>query len=845
MGVVYKAEDTKLRRIVALKFLAPELTRDEDAKRRFVHEAQAASALDHPNICSIFDIDETPEGQLYIAMACYDGESLKDRIARRKLDVREAFEIAYSVAQGLARAHASGIIHRDIKPGNIMITTDGFVKIVDFGLAKLIGRSRITGSGATLGTVAYMSPEQARSEDSDARADIWALGVVLYETLTGRLPFRGEIDQAMVYSILNESPQPVREIRAEIPEACTAVVAKCLQKKPDLRYQSALEFCSALVETSQRLGWGGSFATGTVRAVSMVHGGRTRRRKLALPLAVGALALAVAGTMAWRQWRSDSIYTTDVRLAVMPFERLGDTPSQAFVDGLSQWVAGAFDRAGRIHPSMWTMPYRHVVEDHPADLDRVASTFGVNRVVTGEVQRFENNYRASLAMIDGATLRPLKSEVVVFSLDRANDLPKALGAAVARLLEIDSSDESVATISGPASRSASGFGRYLQGLGYSQRYASASSLDSAEVSLTAAVEADSACAASLAALGYCRYLRWFKSRDPVELQRAEPVLRSAVAIDSTYVPSYAYLAKVLRNTARADEGNACLEKAISIDPRYLSAYQDLGEALASLQRYDEADACYQRLIANEPDYFPGHWLLGNLYRRMNRPDQEFSEHRLAQRLAADDYRTLNSLGLYYSDRGRWQSARECFERAFIIHPNCASSANVGSVMYYQGRFDDSARYYEYALEYCDSTEYWHWGNLACSLYWTEKRRDEGVTKYRKAIALAEARLAQVPDDASTAARLADYYAMIGEREAALAMIERSVGLNEVEVFYRLACAYASLGDSERAIEFIGKAVREHYPVHEVEKEPLFRELVRDARLRNMLETASRERDEQG
>ncbi len=845
MGVVYKAEDTKLRRIVALKFLAPELTRDEDAKRRFVHEAQAASALDHPNICSIFDIDETPEGQLYIAMACYEGETLKSRIARRKLEVREAFEIAFSVAQGLARAHANGIIHRDIKPGNVMITNDGFVKIVDFGLAKLIGRSRITGSGATLGTVAYMAPEQARSEEADERADIWSIGAVLYEMLAGRLPFRGEIDQAMVYSILNENPTPLKELRSDVPDACAAVVMKCLDKDPNRRYASALEFCAAIVETSEKVGWGGSFATGSVRAVSIVRGGRKGRRKLALPLAAAALVLATAGTLAWRHWRTDSIYSTKIRLAVIPFERLGDTPSQAFVDGLSQWVAGEFDRASRVHESMWTMPFMRVVEDRPADLDRVAATFGVNRLIIGEVQRYETDYRVSLVLMDAKTLRALKSESVVFSLDHANDLPKAVGATVVRLLNVDSSDKTVSMITGPVSRSAAGFSRFLEGLGYNQRYASVTSLDSAGVALSTAVRADSTSAPSLAALGQCFYLRWFKSRDPGQLRLAEPALRRAIEIDSTYIPSYVYLAKVMRNSERTETGVKLLKKAISIDPGAIDVYQDLGDALASLQRYDEADACYRQLIADEPDYFHGHWRLGYLYRLMNRPEQEFAEHRLAQRLAPADFRTLNSLGLYESERGDWESAREYFEQSFILHPNYGSSANVGSVLYYQGRFADSARYYEYALEYTDSTNYVDWGNLACALYWAEGRHDDGVATYRKAIALAEARLAQAPDDAATTARLADYYGMVGEKERSLAMIERSVGLNDVEVLYRLACAYTSLGDNERAIEYIGKAVREHYPIHEVEREPLFRELIHDARLRSMLEVASKERDEQG
>jgi len=192
MGVVYKAEDLKLKRCVALKFLPPELTRDAMAKERFVNEAQAASALDHPNICTIHEIDETNEGQTFIAMACYEGESLKTKIERGPLKLDETLDIAVQIAQGLTKAHEQKIIHRDIKPANVLITKDGLVKIVDFGLAKLSGRTKLTRTGTTPGTVSYMSPEQLRGGDVDHRSDIWALGVVLYEMIIGKTPFRGD-----------------------------------------------------------------------------------------------------------------------------------------------------------------------------------------------------------------------------------------------------------------------------------------------------------------------------------------------------------------------------------------------------------------------------------------------------------------------------------------------------------------------------------------------------------------------------------------------------------------------------------------------------------------------------
>lgn len=218
MGVVYKAEDKRLQRTVALKFLPPEFTRDTQAKERFIREARAASSLEHTNICSIHEIDETEDGQLFIVMSCYEGESLRDQIARGPIKLERALDIAIQIAHGLAKAHDKGIIHRDIKSANVFITGENVAKILDFGLAKLGDRTKLTQDHSTLGTVAYMSPEQIRGDDVDTRSDIWSLGVVLYEMLTGKMPFRGDYEQAVIYSILNEEPQPIEELRNNVPD---------------------------------------------------------------------------------------------------------------------------------------------------------------------------------------------------------------------------------------------------------------------------------------------------------------------------------------------------------------------------------------------------------------------------------------------------------------------------------------------------------------------------------------------------------------------------------------------------------------------------------------------------
>ncbi len=238
MGVVYKAQDLKLDRLVALKFLPPEFTRDPDAKQRFMHEAKAASSLDHPNICNVHEVDETPEGQLFIAMAIYDGASLSKKIEKRPLTIEEALDIATQVAEGLQAAHEKGITHRDIKSSNVIVTERGRAIIMDFGLARSAGATQLTKTGSTLGTIPYMSPEQARGEKVDHRSDIWSLGVVLYEMITGRLPFKSEYNEAIVYSILNENPQPITSLRSGLPMELERIVVKMLQKNAGERYQS-------------------------------------------------------------------------------------------------------------------------------------------------------------------------------------------------------------------------------------------------------------------------------------------------------------------------------------------------------------------------------------------------------------------------------------------------------------------------------------------------------------------------------------------------------------------------------------------------------------------------------
>ncbi|MDX1429036.1 MAG: serine/threonine-protein kinase, partial [Rhodothermales bacterium] len=313
MGVVYTAQDTRLKRRVALKFLPAHLSTDEDAKRRFEQEAEAASALNHPNICTIYDIGETDDGQMFIAMAHYEGETLKKRLEHGAMSVEEAASIARQVAEGLAVAHEKGIVHRDVKPANILITDRGRAVILDFGLAKLAGTMDLTKSGSTLGTAHYMSPEQARAEEVDERTDLWSLGVILFEMLTGQLPFQGGYEQAIVYAILNEDPIPLRELRPDVPDDVAELVGRLLAKNPDERLRNASEAVVALGEVAL--------------PSAHMHAAAAQPERLVPPWMAGvaaAVLLAAVGIFAWTKFTGgESEAQPDVALdaiVVFPFD---------------------------------------------------------------------------------------------------------------------------------------------------------------------------------------------------------------------------------------------------------------------------------------------------------------------------------------------------------------------------------------------------------------------------------------------------------------------------------------------------------------------------------------------
>lgn len=334
MGVVYKAEDTKLKRIVALKFLPPELIRDTDAKARFIREAQAASTLQHNNICTIHEIYETDDGQMFICMDYYEGETLRSKIDLSPLNLDETIEIGIQIARGLAAAHEAHEIHRDIKPANIMITSKNEVKLLDFGLAKLARKTKLTAEGTTLGTVAYMSPEQTRGEAVDHRTDIWSLGAILHELLTGESPFKGDYDQAVVYSIINEEPKPISEIREDVFPELQVIINKCLMKDPEMRYQNARHLITDLQHLTKKP------EDSTLSTPAEQKEGRKKTFVYALSIMFVAILAVILIFIVFPQTFKTASDSERHMLVVLPFENLGSIDNVYFTDGITDEITG-------------------------------------------------------------------------------------------------------------------------------------------------------------------------------------------------------------------------------------------------------------------------------------------------------------------------------------------------------------------------------------------------------------------------------------------------------------------------------------------------------------------------
>jgi TolB-like protein/Tfp pilus assembly protein PilF/predicted Ser/Thr protein kinase len=581
MGVVYKGEDTKLDREVALKFLSPNALGTEKERARFVHEAKAAAALNHPNICTVYEIDES-DGTVFMAMEYVDGESLSDRIESGPVGIDEAVRIASEIAEGLGEAHAKGIVHRDIKPDNVMITSRGGAKIMDFGLARLSGASRLTKAGTTLGTILYMSPEQARGEGVDHRTDIWSLGVVIYEMLTGRVPFRGDYDQAVVYSILNESPEPVSAARPDVPPLLARVVEKMLAKDPTSRHADAEEFLRDL------------------RGLQ-------------------------SGTAAARE-----VSPSAPTIAVMPFSDMSPEKDQEyFCDGVAEEIINALTAVSGLRVIARTSAF--AFRDEKEDIREVGRKLGAGTVLEGSVRKAGNTLRVTAQLVDATDGCHIWSERYDRELKDVFAIQDEIAAAIAQKLRIELTPQEEKRLATPRRGDPEAHEHYLRGLHYwSMRWKliwkRADYAREAIAHFERAIEKDPTYAVAYAALAQLRsgLCRWISREGNCEEARA--AAERALELDDTLAEAHTAMASVYLN-ADLDWSAAKEEhrRAIALNPGSASAHREYGAYLAWEGSYDKAIAEISLARDLDPlDYSTNLWLAFGY--QVARRHREASEH---------------------------------------------------------------------------------------------------------------------------------------------------------------------------------------------------------------------------
>ena len=811
MGVVYKAVDLDLERAVAIKFLPQHLSTDSEATQRFMNEAKTASALDHQHIGTIYEIGRTDDGQTFIVMAYYEGETLLERIDRGGMDTEEAIEIAAQIASGLAKAHEKDIVHRDIKPSNIIITKDREAKIIDFGLAKLAGKTKLTKEGSTLGTAAYMSPEQARGEEVDHRSDIFSLGSILYEMLAGEPSFKGEHEAALLYCIVHEEPKPLPIHKDNLPVDSQNIVDKALKKNANDRYQKASEMLSDLKSLLRKIE--------SVTSPKEFKKSMKRSKLIATSIVILVVVTALILTVRHFIPRRLDVPAKRKMIAVLPFANLGSPEDAYFADGITDAITA---RLVRIN-GLGVIARQSVIQykDSQKSIQTIAEELGVEYILEGTVQRERPSDPTSKVRVIPQLIRAtdgihLWADTYDEEMTEIFEIQSKIAERVATELNVVLLDQDRQTLQAKLTDNLEAYEYYLQGREYEERSIRQNDLEiSIELFEKAAGEDPNfAEAYARIALQQC-LIYWHgydhseerlgRAKDAIEkalsLKPNEPLVRAANGYYYYYgLRDYSRALDEFYFAQRKEPGNALYNASIAYVQRRLG-------------KFDKALQNSKIAFQLDPRSHFHAYVVGMIYvdLRMFTEAEDYCDRAIS--LAPD-------IGLYYVSKaairigvtGGTRDAREVLEQALDRMGPLDFAWDLTYFDIFDGHYKDALDRLMSIQEEVDARQKLYKPKDAVRglIYELMGQEDQARDHYNKARTLLEQVVGERSGDARVHAELGEIYAHLGLKDEAIREGEVVADLAPISLDVcdgsvyatHVAAIYAILGDHEAAIDIL-------------------------------------------
>jgi serine/threonine protein kinase/Tfp pilus assembly protein PilF/TolB-like protein len=844
MGTVYKARDTRLDRFVAIKLLRADLADRPDLRERFVREARTIAGLNHPNICTLHDIGHEGNAD-YLVMEYLEGETLAERLERGPLPLDEVLRCATEIADALEKAHSQGVIHRDLKPGNVMLTAAGS-KLLDFGLAKL---RRDTGSlalfsaaptdtisapGEVLGTLSYMAPEQLESRGTDARTDIFAFGTVMYEMMTGKRAFAGESGASVIAAILKETPAPLDQSNPGAPADLQRIIAKMLAKEPSNRYASAADILADL------------------RALQSLHGGPSRLGAIwrmmprrALAAALGGVAIALAAILIFLSPQIRERFGGRMRAAPLPHNKLvavlpfavtsDDVKEKPFSDGLTETLTAKLTQL-TVDPTLQVVPAPEVRGRGASTIDDIRKEFGATLVVEGNLQRSGDRVRINIALVDAGANRQLRAESLTVPASDPFALQDQVVNATVGMLQLEVQPGEREALEAHGTETASAYDFYLQGVGYLQDYDKKENIDNAIKVFNTALELDPRYAGAYAGRGEAYWKMYESGKDPQWIESSRHDCQHSLDLDKRLPSAHVCLGTVYKGTGHYEDAAAQFESAVASEPTDDDAYRGLADAYESLGKSADAEKTYRRAIELRPHYWAGYSWLGAFYYSHARYTEAASMFSQVIALTPDSIRGYNNLGTTYNSQGRYADAIGMLQHSISIRPTASAYSNLGNAYFYLHRYGEASGAYEEAVKLRRS-DYLVWWNLADGYYWTPGKRAQALEAYRQAITLAMKGLQVDPRDAYKVGVIAYCHAMLGERKPAFTYLQTGLKLapDDSEMRFQAALVYNQFDQTSLALNWLKSALALGLSVAVVRDTPNFDSLRSDPRFQELVE----------